>query len=78
MRTTINIPDNLKQKLVIEATSRKIKGYSQIIIEALNCYFDNQIEDRKATICRLKGSLTKEEYEDEQRKLKEGRKNWKI
>ena len=42
MRTTIDLPPELRQKLISEAASKNQKGYSNIIIEALNKYFKTE------------------------------------
>ena len=39
MRTTIELPDDLRQRVVSEAAARNLKGYSPVIV-ALRAYFD--------------------------------------
>lgn len=78
MRTTIEIPAALKQKLAAEALSRNMKGYSKIIVEALSEYFKKDNNQRKRVIQKLKGCLSKKEYELEIKRLDEGRNNWRV
>lgn len=78
MRTTIDIPANLRQKLIAEATSRHMKGFSAIIVDALEQYFAESDQERIETISRLKGCLNNKEYEEEIKRIKNGRKNWRT
>ena len=77
MRTTIELPENLRQKLASEAVGRNKKGFSEIIVEALEEYFQKGNEKTKAVIKRLKGCLNEKEYRKEIMRLEEGRKNWR-
>lgn len=77
MRTTIEIPENLRQKLVSEAVVRNKRGFSEIIVEALEEHFHKGNEKTEAVIKRLKGCLNEKEYRKEIMWLKEGRKNWR-
>lgn len=77
MRTTIEIPQNLRQKLVSEALVRNKKGFSEIIVEALEEHFQKGNEKTKTVIQGLKGCLNEKEYRKEIMRLKEGRKNWR-
>ncbi len=62
MRTTIDVPIHIRQQLSQEASSRKLKGFSKIIIEALEKYFNSKSSVRKATVCRLKGTLSSPDH----------------
>ena len=77
MRTTIELPNDLRQKLFLEAMARHVKGFSVIIVEVLQKYFGSFAEKRETVVKRLKGSLSKAEYKKELRRLKEGKANWK-
>ena len=77
MRTTIEIPEYLKVKLAKEAEERKLKGFSQIITEALESYFNNEKKVRLLKISKLKGSLSDKDYKESIKLLNEGRRNWK-
>ena len=78
MRTTIDLPAHLKQKLIAYAAAHNLKGYSSIIVEALKQYFKKHEEDRETIIRSLKGCLNDLEYEAEMKRIEESRKNWKI
>ncbi len=77
MRTTIELPDDIKQKLMMEAVSRNMKGYSRIIADALRDYFKTGHHKRKQLINSLKGCLSKKEYLSEVGRLEKGRANWR-
>lgn len=78
MRTTIDLPAYLKQKLITYAALHNLKGYSSIIVEALKQYFEKHEETRETIIRSLKGCINELEYEAEMKRIEEGRKNWKI
>ncbi len=77
MRTTIDLPTELRQKLISEAASKNLKGYSNIIIEALNKYFKTESNERIKKIHELKGCLNEDEFKNDMKRVKEGRSNWK-
>ncbi len=78
MRTTIDIPSDLRQKLIAEAATRHLKGFSPLIVEALEQYLSKGEEERLKTISSLKGCLDKDEYNEEVKRIENGRKNWKT
>ena len=78
MRTTIEIPENLRQKLVSETMIRHKRGFSEIIVEALEEHFRKGNEKTKEVIKRLKGCLDEKQYRKEIARLQEGRKNWRM
>ncbi len=79
MRTTVELPASVRQKLVNEAARRNAKGYSAIIVEALELFFQNlgsgQDDD---LISALRGSLSNSEYNDAVAAWNEGRSNWRM
>ena len=78
MRTTVEIPPDLRKQLVAEAAERNLRGYSRIVVDALRQYF-GQGQSRRASIVRsLRGSMKTEELEREQQRLKDLRGNWRI
>lgn len=78
MRTTIEIPPHLRQRLVAEAAERNLKGFSPIIVEALNEYFEKQShQERNGALRELRGSLSEEEYEKALSELEAGRSLWR-
>jgi hypothetical protein len=79
MRTTVEIPPHLRQRLVAEAAERNLKGFSPIIVEALNEYFDKPARrEGNGTLKELRGSLSEEEYEKALEGLEEGRSLWRV
>ena len=78
MRTTIDVPIHIRQQLSQEASSRNLKGFSKIIVEALEKYFNSKSNDRKKAINRLKGSLSSSEYAKALKNLQEGRAKWRA
>ena len=78
MRTTIDIPIQIKQQLSQEASRRNLKGFSQIIVEALEEYFQTKSSDRRSVVARLKGSMTKEGHKKSLKIIQEGRSQWRT
>ena len=78
MRTTIDIPIALKQKLIALAAAKNLKGYSSIIVKALTHYFEKQDKHRENKIKKLKGCLSKEEYNLEIKRINKARQNWRT
>jgi predicted transcriptional regulator len=77
MRTTIEMPADLRRKLIAEAAARNMKGFSGIIVEALEQYLSRGDEERKRIVAELKGCLDEQEYEKELQRIREGRGNWR-
>ncbi|MBF0511392.1 MAG: hypothetical protein HQL13_03590 [Candidatus Omnitrophica bacterium] len=78
MRTTIDMPIYIRQKLSQEASNRNLKGFSRIITEALEKYFDSKSNDRKSIVKNLKGSMSKTEYAKALKDIQEGRLKWRM
>jgi hypothetical protein len=79
MRTTIELPTALRQKIVTEAARQNLKGFSPIIVKALKEYFDNhKSTDAQNEIRNLRGSLAEDEYQQSIDLLKSGRLEWKM
>ena len=78
MRTTIDVPVHIRQQLSQEAASRNLKGFSMIIIEALESHFRLKSGSRKSVISRLKGSMSSSEYAKAVKDLHEGRSQWRM
>jgi metal-responsive CopG/Arc/MetJ family transcriptional regulator len=58
MRTTVDIPDELRARLLEEAARRGEKGFSGLIQEALERYFA-AASDREARVARAVEALGK-------------------
>ncbi len=78
MRTTIDVPIHIRQQLSQEASSRNLKGFSKIIIEALEKYFHSKSNDRKKAVDRLRGSMASAEHTKALKDLQEGRSKWRT
>jgi metal-responsive CopG/Arc/MetJ family transcriptional regulator len=78
MRTTIDLPDDLRRRVVSEAAARNLRGYSQVIVEALRAYFDGGQDERQSVLTRVRGSLNPHAAEIEGRRLAELRANWRT
>ncbi len=79
MRTTIELPTALRQKIVTEATRQNLKGFSPIIVTALKEYFENhKSTDAQDVIRGLRGSLAGDEYQQAMDLLESGRHEWKM
>jgi metal-responsive CopG/Arc/MetJ family transcriptional regulator len=77
MRTTIEIPAKLRQKLVAEAAKKNLKGSSTIIVNALEEYFEkHRSAGSDSNLKKLRGSLSQNEYEKEMALLQKGRNQW--
>ena len=77
MRTTIELPDDLRQRVVPEAAARNLRGYPQVIVDALRACFDGRQDDRQSAVARVRGSLDAQAAEVEARRLGEVRTNWR-
>ncbi len=78
MRTTVDIPQNLRQKLITEAARKRLKGFSPLVVEALRQYFSTKADSRDEIIANLRGCLSMKEAERDLTRIAEGRKNWRI
>ena len=78
MRTTIELPDDLRRRVVSEAAARNLRGYSQVIVDALRAYFDGGQDNRQSVVARVRGSLSAQAADTENRRLAEVRANWRT
>ena len=79
MRTTIEISDNHRSILLSLAAQKGLRGYSNIIQEALDFYITHQTRaaEAKRDILKMQGSWKKQETKEIRFKLAELRGNWK-
>ena len=79
MRITIEISDSHRSILLSLAAQKGLRGYSNIIKEALDFYIAHQTRAAKAKrdILKMKGSWKKQETKEIRFKLAELRENWK-
>lgn len=79
MRTTIELPDETRSKLLELAARRGEKGFSRIVQEALDQYFEKR-EERQARVEKALaalGSLDAEDAEHLERHVAELRRTWR-
>jgi metal-responsive CopG/Arc/MetJ family transcriptional regulator len=79
MRTTIEIDDEHRAKLLAIAARRGMKGFSQIVSEAIDSYLaaEKNLEKHREEVRSLQGSLTKKEAEDLRRRVAKIRRHWR-
>jgi len=80
MRTTIEISDRHRSVLVALAAQRGLRGYSEIIEEALDKYIAEQMRDpdTRERVLAMRGSWQQDEIERTRSRLLELRKQWKV
>ena len=63
MRTTIEIPDKIRGELLALAAKRRMRGYSQIIKEAIELYLQEmrRREKNKRQVLKLEGAWADED-----------------
>jgi len=78
VRTTIEISNEMRAKLLALAARRKLRGYSGIVNEALSLYLEQEMqkEGDLLDILDLAGSLNDAEAEEAAQNIKEFRKRW--
>jgi hypothetical protein len=79
MRTTVEITDEQRAKLLQEAARRGEKGFSSIIQEALDHYFE-AAADRRARVERARravGRLSVEEADRLEKEVRSLRRTWR-
>lgn len=79
MRTTVEITDEHRAKLLHEAARRGEKGFSSIIQEALDQYFAAETEQaaRRAKALSLVGTLSDEEADRIEEDIRKLRRTWR-
>lgn len=80
MRTTIEISDEMRAKLLALAARRGLRGYSEIVNEALRLYLEQETEKNRdlEDILSLAGSLNDTEAEVADKNMKEFWKRWNL
>jgi hypothetical protein len=59
MRTTIEIDDEHRARLVELAARRREKGFSRIVSEAIDQYLEDRAEADRRSALKLRGSLSR-------------------
>ncbi len=80
MRTTIELTDDQRAELMRLAARRRLKGFSQIVQEALDEYLRRQEgrEQEIAAALALKGSLKKKEADEFEERVRLLRESWRC
>ena len=78
MRTTIEISDKHRRILLSFAAQKGLRGYSQIIQEALDHYIAHhvQINAKMNNTLKMKGCWKSEDAQETRARLAELRENW--
>lgn len=76
MRTTVEIRDDQRVALAAIAAKRGIRGYSELVQEAIDVYLEK--EDDLQEILALQGSITDEEAEEMRKRIDEAWATWRI
>lgn len=78
MRTTIEISNKHRGKLLSLAAQRGLRGYSRLIEEALEYYFKHytKSEEMKKDLLKMKGSWKAEETGKVEKRINDLRQNW--
>ncbi|MEW6183386.1 MAG: hypothetical protein AB1500_09480 [Bacillota bacterium] len=81
MRTTIELPNEKRAKLLAIAARRGLRGYSQLINEALDLYLVRE-EEKKAgelkEILSLAGTITENEVAAVEESITEVWRKWRL
>lgn len=80
MRTTIEISEHQRSILVSLAAQRGLRGYSEIIEEAVDKYIEEQMKDPeiKKKALALRGAWKQGEAEEVRAKILELREKWNV
>lgn len=79
MRATIELPDHLRAAVMAVAAKKGYRGYSRVIVDALEFYFAER-EARESglhDLLGLRGAWSTEEAEEVRERLAEVRANWR-
>jgi len=78
MRTTVEIPDEQRARLLDIAARRGKKGFSNLIQEALESYLRDQNKDEAVQrALRLRGALTTDEADELAQSCESIRSRWR-
>jgi hypothetical protein len=80
MRTTVEISDRHRSILLALAAHRGLRGYSELIQEALEQYLASQTKglEIKEKVLAMQGSWQQEEAEQTRSRLQELRERWNV
>jgi hypothetical protein len=80
MRTTVEISDRQRGILLSLAAQRGLRGYSEIVQEALDQYIAGQTKELEINekVLAMEGSWRQEETEETRSRLLELRERWNV
>ncbi|MCL5986311.1 MAG: hypothetical protein M1371_07065 [Actinobacteria bacterium] len=80
MRTTIEMSDKLRAKLLAYSALKGKRGFSEIVCEAVEEYLSKKegIGDRVDNFRKLRGILTDEEAKEAKKIISEMWESWKV
>ena len=78
MRTTVEIPDHLHETLIRLARRRGLRGFSQLVEEALNAYLADLSAEEAALLLSLESSIDDSEELEMRRRIEEARATWRV
>ncbi len=78
MRTTVEIRDEQRMALAAIAAKRGLRGYSELVQEAIDLYLEQREGDDMEALLALQGSITDGEAEEIRRRIAELWSTWKT
>lgn len=79
MRTTIDLPNDKRARLAAIAARRGLRGYSELINEAVERFLEEE-ENRQAQIAKvlaLRGVLTDQQAQEVEQRIREVWSRWR-
>jgi len=78
MRTTVDIPDELRAQLLALAARRGLRGYSELVREAIAYYLEKELrrEEGAKEVLKLAGSWSAEDAAAFRERVEELWKRW--
>ncbi len=79
MRATIDLPDRLRAAVMAVAARKGYRGYSRVVVEALEFYLAEKEakESGLAEVLALRGSWSRDEAEGVRKRIETARANWR-
>lgn len=78
MRTTLEIRDDQRVALGAMAAKRGLRGYSELVQEAIDLYLERRVGDDMDALLSLQGSITDDEAEEIRRRIAEMWSTWRT
>ena len=78
MRTTVEISAHHHEALLAVARRRGLRGFSQLVQEALDAYLADLSADEVDSLLSLEGSLDEGEEREMRRRIEKARATWRV